>query len=93
MEYKKIENEIDNLLHNGGLNPYEKKLLRKVKRKFCFDHRQKLLHIALNGFMDSEITRLEQEIENRNKEIKRLAICNLFIGIAVISNIVGYFLK
>lgn len=70
MEYKKIENEIDNLLHNGGLNPYEKKLLRKVKRKFCFDHRQKLLHIALNGFMDSEITRLEQEIEVRNKALK-----------------------
>jgi len=37
MEYKKIENEIDNLLHNGGLNPYERKLLRKIKRKFCVD--------------------------------------------------------
>ena len=88
MEYKKIENEIDNLLHNGELNPYEKKLLRKVKRKFCFDHRQKLLHIALNGFMDSEITRLEQEIEVRNKSLK---ICYFYgvlvalVGIATIA--------
>ena len=33
MEYKKIEFEIDNLLHNNGLNSYEKKLLRKTKRR------------------------------------------------------------
>lgn len=86
MEYKKIENEIDNLLHNGGLNPYERKLLRKVKRKFCVDNDSYDSLHRLNCFMDSEMKRLEDEI-------RRLAICNLFIGIAVISNIVGYFLK
>ena len=31
MKYHKIENEIDNLLSNGELNPYEKKLLKAVK--------------------------------------------------------------
>jgi hypothetical protein len=31
MNYKTIENEIDNLLSTGDLNPYEKKLLKAVK--------------------------------------------------------------
>lgn len=33
MRYDKIECEIDELLSKGGLNPYERKLLRKIKRK------------------------------------------------------------
>lgn len=93
MEYKKIENEIDNLLHNGVLNPYEKKLLRKVKRKFCVEHRQKLLYVALIGFKDCVIRKFEEEIENRGKAIRRLAICNLLSGVAVILTIAAYFLK
>lgn len=36
MKYKKIESEIDNLLRNPeGLNPYERRLLRKTKRYLC----------------------------------------------------------
>lgn len=68
MEYKKIENEIDNLLHNGGLNPYERKLLRKVKRKMCKDNDSYDSLQRLNCFMDSEIKRLEQENENISYE-------------------------
>lgn len=34
MQYKKIEHEVDTLLEKGDLNPYERKLLRKVKRRF-----------------------------------------------------------
>lgn len=33
MRYDKIECEIDELLSKGDLNPYERKLLRKIKRK------------------------------------------------------------
>lgn len=36
MKYKKIESEIDNLLRKPeGLNPYERRLLRKTKRCLC----------------------------------------------------------
>ena len=38
MRYKKIENEVDRLLESDGLNFYERKLLRKVKRKLCSDN-------------------------------------------------------
>ena len=38
MEYKKIEHEVDMLLQGDSLNPYERKLLRKVKRKLCEDN-------------------------------------------------------
>ena len=36
MEYKKIEHEIDRLLEKGDLNFYERKLLRKIKRRFAY---------------------------------------------------------
>lgn len=32
MNYKNIETEIDELLRSGGLNPYERKFLKKIKR-------------------------------------------------------------
>ena len=32
MNYRNIENEIDILLQSGGLNAYERKFLRKIKR-------------------------------------------------------------
>ena len=34
MKYHKIENEIDNLLSNGELNPYEKKTFKGCKNVF-----------------------------------------------------------
>ena len=96
MEYKKIENEIDNLLHNGGLNPYERKLLRKVKRKFCTDS-EKLHYIVkqyiLSIFGNNDIIEVAEENKRLRRELKRLAICNLFSGFAVILTIAAYFLK
>lgn len=97
MEYKKIENEIDNLLHNGGLNPYERKLLRKVKRKFCSDSER--LHCIVKQFIvktifdDDDVIEVAAENSCLRKELKRLAICNLLSGVAVILTIVAYFLK
>lgn len=32
MNYKNIENEIDRLLQSDGLNPYERKFFKKIKR-------------------------------------------------------------
>lgn len=58
MKYRKVEKEIDNLLHNGGLNPYERKLLRKAKRKLCEDN-----EIIRN------VTRLFREHTVRSDEI------------------------
>ena len=89
MEYKKIENEIDNLLHNGGLNPYEKKLLRKVKRKFCANReREKVCIENNNKFVEVWLYSMVLR-----KTIRRLIICNLLSGVAVILTIAAYFLK
>lgn len=68
MEYKKIEHEVDTLLHNDGLNSYERKFLRKIKRKMCKDNDSYDSLQRLNCFMDSEIKRLEQENENISYE-------------------------
>lgn len=72
MEYKKIENEIDTLLHNGGLNPYERKLLRKVKRKFCADRVAEKDYFEIMGRAATErkkvVFELSAEIEKKRRE-------------------------
>lgn len=70
MKYKKIESEIDNLLRNPkGLNPYERRLLRKTKRYLCTLNEgvKRLCKIVKAGdaYEDGLRKRLDEEREGR----------------------------
>lgn len=93
MEYKKIENEIDNLLHNGGLNPYERKLLRKAKRKFCADKDELKKTFDLLFFADKLLVKRNKTIEALKKSLKICYFTGVLVALVGVAEIAYCFLK
>lgn len=99
MKELNVKTEIDELLSGDGLNPYERELLSKVKRKFSFyesliDQASHQLYENINQFDDSmrswnsRVNEYRAENDCLRKALKVWRVCGTILLLSSIVLIV-----
>lgn len=104
MRYDKVECEIDELLSKGVLNPYERKLLRKIKRKMSksrYNYRKVYkeltetidrLHIDRHKILSQRREQLEQStcyVKRIAELTRKNKMLNVFLIFVTLINLLG----
>lgn len=103
MNESNVETEIDELLRGDGLNPYERELLSKVKRKFSdyeslIDQASNQLYEHIEQFdksmrsWNSRVNEYRAQNDYLHKALKVCFVCGAILLLSSIATITYFFL-